>query len=226
MADIIAATTSLPYEHPAAANRCRVEDGTALSDSAGLVARVRRCCRGLRALRCLWQSRSLGVLASADQTGSGAILERPRGSTVHRFPHRFRYQHPPDDSSRLSGSRGSHDGPPESRPPVYCGAVDSPDLFLAFGRGGVCAGLLPGPDRLIERHRRARRGCVLGVTLWLLLGDRLTLWWRDSLDERKRPALAQRILLAYCVLFGISQVMPLDLTHQPRSIGGEVPRAA
>jgi VanZ family protein len=55
-------------------------------------------------------------------------------------------------------------------------------------------------------------GAVMGVAFWALAGDRVTQWLRDLLAERARPALAERLLLAYCVLFAVSQVMPLDLT--------------
>jgi glycopeptide antibiotics resistance protein len=55
-------------------------------------------------------------------------------------------------------------------------------------------------------------GAVVGVALWLLVGEAITAWLRDSLRERERPALLQRILLAYCVMFVVSQIMPLDLT--------------
>jgi VanZ family protein len=55
-------------------------------------------------------------------------------------------------------------------------------------------------------------GSVVGVVMWLLVGNRVTGWLRESLRERRQPAMIQRILLAYCVVFAIAQVMPLDLT--------------
>jgi glycopeptide antibiotics resistance protein len=55
-------------------------------------------------------------------------------------------------------------------------------------------------------------GAVVGVALWLFIGGHATRWVRDSLDEREPTAIIQRILLVYCVLFAISQLLPLDLT--------------
>jgi glycopeptide antibiotics resistance protein len=55
-------------------------------------------------------------------------------------------------------------------------------------------------------------GAVLGVLLWLAIGNRVTSWVRESLQEREQPAMIQRVLLVYCVVFAITQVLPLDLT--------------
>jgi VanZ family protein len=55
-------------------------------------------------------------------------------------------------------------------------------------------------------------GSVVGVALWLAAGGAVTEWMRASLRERERPALVQRLLLLYCIVFVIAQVMPLDLT--------------
>jgi VanZ family protein len=55
-------------------------------------------------------------------------------------------------------------------------------------------------------------GAIFGAVLWLVVGPTVTVWLRDSLRERERPAMVQRLLLAYCVLFVITQVLPLDLT--------------
>lgn len=55
-------------------------------------------------------------------------------------------------------------------------------------------------------------GAVVGVIVWLLVGQALTIWIRDLSRQRRRPALLQRILAVYCVAFLISQLLPLDLT--------------
>ena len=55
-------------------------------------------------------------------------------------------------------------------------------------------------------------GAVVGVSLCLLASDQVTAWLRESLEERATVALVERLLLAYCVLFAITQLMPLDLT--------------
>ena len=55
-------------------------------------------------------------------------------------------------------------------------------------------------------------GAVFGVLVWLLVGNPVTRWLRESLQEREQPAMIQRLLLAYCVVFAITQVLPLDLT--------------
>src|SRR5206468_1565217 len=55
-------------------------------------------------------------------------------------------------------------------------------------------------------------GAILGLGAWLLVGDRVTLWLRESFAEREAPALFNRILVGYCALFALYQIMPLDLT--------------
>lgn len=55
-------------------------------------------------------------------------------------------------------------------------------------------------------------GALVGVVGWLVVGESVTGWTRDSLAEREAPALIQRLLLVYVVLFVVSQMMPLDLT--------------
>ncbi len=55
-------------------------------------------------------------------------------------------------------------------------------------------------------------GAVVGVIGWLVVGNGLTDWLRASLKERERPAIVQRLVVGYCVILAISQVMPLDLT--------------
>jgi VanZ family protein len=55
-------------------------------------------------------------------------------------------------------------------------------------------------------------GTVIGTVFWLAAGQGVTRWLRESLKEREQPAMIQRILLAYCIVFAIAQVMPLDLT--------------
>jgi len=67
-------------------------------------------------------------------------------------------------------------------------------------------------------------GAVVGVLLWLLIGNRVTSWLRESLQERERPAMVQRILLVYCVAFAIAQVLPLDLTLSLGQLAGKYRR--
>lgn len=55
-------------------------------------------------------------------------------------------------------------------------------------------------------------GALAGVIGWFLFGQSLTAWLRDAVAERERPALAQRLLAAYLVVFVAAQWMPLDLT--------------
>jgi VanZ family protein len=55
-------------------------------------------------------------------------------------------------------------------------------------------------------------GAIAGVGVWFLVGDRVTLWLRGSLAEREAPALFNRVLVGYCALFALYQIMPLDLT--------------
>src|SRR5262245_25212145 len=54
-------------------------------------------------------------------------------------------------------------------------------------------------------------GAAAGIGAWLLIGEHVTVWLRGSLAEREAPALFNRILLAYCALFAVYQLMPLDL---------------
>ncbi len=58
-------------------------------------------------------------------------------------------------------------------------------------------------------------GAVVGSVAWLAIGERITAWLRASLKERERSAVFQRVLLAYCVIWALTQVMPLDLTINP-----------
>lgn len=55
-------------------------------------------------------------------------------------------------------------------------------------------------------------GSVLGVSTWLVVGEAVTGWLRETAAERHQSAMAQRILLGYCVVFVLSQLMPFDLT--------------
>lgn len=55
-------------------------------------------------------------------------------------------------------------------------------------------------------------GGGFGAALWMVVGEMVTGWLRHVAAERQRAALAQQLLLGYCVLFLISQLMPLDLT--------------
>jgi glycopeptide antibiotics resistance protein len=64
-------------------------------------------------------------------------------------------------------------------------------------------------------------GAVVGTIAWLAAGDAVTSWLRETLAERERPAFVQRALLAYCVVFAISQVMPLDLTISLGELAGK-----
>jgi glycopeptide antibiotics resistance protein len=55
-------------------------------------------------------------------------------------------------------------------------------------------------------------GGTAGAVLWLVAGRTVTAWLRGFAAERERPALLQRLLLAYCVVFVVSQLLPFDLT--------------
>jgi glycopeptide antibiotics resistance protein len=48
--------------------------------------------------------------------------------------------------------------------------------------------------------------------LWLSVGETVTAWLRDFSRERARSALAERVLLVYCLGLFVSQMLPLDLT--------------
>ncbi len=70
----------------------------------------------------------------------------------------------------------------------------------------------PGRTLALSDMLAESTGGAIGVTLWLLAGARVTDWLRAFLQERERPAFVQRILVAYLVLYSLSQIMPLDLT--------------
>lgn len=55
-------------------------------------------------------------------------------------------------------------------------------------------------------------GAVIGVVLWLLVGRAVTEWLRETFAERSGAAFGERVVLAYCVVFVLSQWIPLDLT--------------
>jgi glycopeptide antibiotics resistance protein len=55
-------------------------------------------------------------------------------------------------------------------------------------------------------------GGASGAFLWLVAGRSVTAWLRGFAAERERPALLQRLLLGYCVVFVVSQLLPFDLT--------------
>jgi glycopeptide antibiotics resistance protein len=55
-------------------------------------------------------------------------------------------------------------------------------------------------------------GSIVGVVLWLIVGDTVTGWARDFFIQRERTAVVERLLLAYSVVFIVSQLLPLDLT--------------
>jgi glycopeptide antibiotics resistance protein len=55
-------------------------------------------------------------------------------------------------------------------------------------------------------------GSIVGVAIWLAAGNVLTTWARDLFIQRERTALLERLLLAYSVVFIVSQLLPLDLT--------------
>ncbi len=54
-------------------------------------------------------------------------------------------------------------------------------------------------------------GGALGAVVFLVLGPALVGW----IEERRRPAAASRLLLAYGVLFTLTQLAPFDVTLDP-----------
>src|SRR5262249_47666943 len=64
-------------------------------------------------------------------------------------------------------------------------------------------------------------GAIIGVCAWLIAGDRITMWLRASLAERQAPALFNRILVGYCALFALYQILPLDLTFSLGQLAGK-----
>ena len=64
-------------------------------------------------------------------------------------------------------------------------------------------------------------GALVGSGGWLLFGEHVTRWLRDALAERERPALFQRLLAAYLVIFVATQWMPLDLTLNLGELAGK-----
>jgi glycopeptide antibiotics resistance protein len=63
-----------------------------------------------------------------------------------------------------------------------------------------------------------------GVLLWLIAGDVVTAWLRAFAGERERPAIVQRLLVGYCVVFFASQLMPLDVTANLGELAGKYRR--
>src|SRR5262245_44780748 len=64
-------------------------------------------------------------------------------------------------------------------------------------------------------------GAIIGVCAWLIVGDHVTMWLRASIAERQAPALFNRILVGYCALFALYQIMPLDLTISLGQLAGK-----
>jgi glycopeptide antibiotics resistance protein len=83
---------------------------------------------------------------------------------------------------------------------VLCSAVEFTQTFF--------------PDRTVALSDIVAEtsGGVFGATLWLVVGTMVTAWLRAFARERERPALIQRLLLAYAIAFIFSQLLPLDLT--------------
>ena len=54
-------------------------------------------------------------------------------------------------------------------------------------------------------------GALAGISLWGLLGQRLTHFARAFFAERDRPALIVRVLAVYVAVFLVAQLLPLDI---------------
>jgi glycopeptide antibiotics resistance protein len=83
---------------------------------------------------------------------------------------------------------------------VLCSAIEFTQTFF--------------PNRTVALSDIVAETCggAFGATLWLAVGSTVTAWLRAFSRERERPALVQRLLLAYCIAFIFSQLLPLDLT--------------
>ena len=83
---------------------------------------------------------------------------------------------------------------------VLCSAIEFTQTFF--------------PDRTVALSDMVAEtfGGVFGATVWLLVGPAVNGWLRGFSKERERPALVQRLLLAYSIAFVFSQLLPLDLT--------------
>jgi VanZ family protein len=58
-------------------------------------------------------------------------------------------------------------------------------------------------------------GALVGISLWGLVGQRLTDFMRAFFAERQRPAMIVRLLAIYAAAFLVAQVLPLDIAITP-----------
>ena len=69
------------------------------------------------------------------------------------------------------------------------------------------------PGRIVSRDDVAAQmlGCVVGITAWMIAGDRLTAWLRTASDRQRGDRIA-RALSAYAVLWTFMNLAPFDVT--------------